>query len=133
VDSAGFGSFGFSGPVSSEGIQKPARPTTPQKLSVSGKNLRQTPERAQNLRNAEAARQKGIATAKASVKTAEKLLIDARARAKRLEAAEKKARVELQQAEKQTREAEKRFKSASVVSEKAAERARSMAEELKEA
>lgn len=133
VDPPGFGSFGFSSPGNSDVGQKPARVTAPQKLSITAKNLRQTPDRAKNLRNAEATRQKEIATAKVSVKTAEKLLVDARARAKRLEAAEKKARAELQQAEKQTREAEKRFKSASVASEKAAERARSTADEVKEA
>jgi hypothetical protein len=133
VDPPGFGSFGFSSPGNSEVSQKPARVAAPQKLSVTAKNLRQTPDRAQNLRNAEATRQKEIATAKASVKTTEKLLADARARVKRLDAAEKKARAELQQAEKQTREAEKRFKSASVASEKAAERARNTTDELEEA
>jgi hypothetical protein len=133
VDPPGFASFGFSGSANSELTHKPARATAPQKLSVAAKNLKQTPARTHDLRQAEASRQKRIVAVKASVRTAERLLIDARARTKRLEAAEKKAKVEVAQAEKQTREAEKRFKSASLASEKAARRARSMADELKEA
>lgn len=133
VDPPGFESFGFSSPGNSEVTQKPARVTVPQKLSAAAKNLGQTAARTHDRREADATRQKRIATAKVSVQTAERLLIDARARAKRLEAAEKKAKAEVAQAEKQTREAEKRFKSASVASEKAAQRARSTADELKQA
>ncbi|HEV7684869.1 MAG TPA: hypothetical protein VGO68_22355 [Pyrinomonadaceae bacterium] len=133
IDPPGFASFGFSSPGNSEQTQERARATAPQKLSVAAKNLRQPPARTRDLREAEATRQKRIAAAKVSVRSAERLLIDARTRAKRLEAAEKKAKAEKVEAEKQTREAEKRFKSASLASEKAAQRARSLADELKEA
>ncbi|HEV7745771.1 MAG TPA: hypothetical protein VGO56_12305 [Pyrinomonadaceae bacterium] len=132
VDPPGFESFGFSSPGNSSVTQKPARVTAPQELSVAAKK-QQTPARAQDLRQAEATRQKIIAAAKGSLKTAERLLSDARAKAKRLEAVEKEAKAEVAQAQRETREAEKRFKSASLASAKAAARARSIADELKAA
>lgn len=131
VDPPGFESFGFSSSGSSQGTKAPTRAAAPPKLKVAAKS-KQT-ERTHGLREADATRRKRIAAAKASVQAAERLLLDARARTTRLEAAEKKAKAEVAQAEKRAREAEKQFKSASFTAAKAAERAHRMAEQLKEA
>jgi len=57
------------------------------------------------------------------------LLIEARARAQRLEAAQKKANADAKDAEKHRRETEERFEKARLASEDAIRRARSIAAE----
>jgi hypothetical protein len=74
-----------------------------------------------------------IAAAKASLQTAKKSLTDAKARAQRLEVAQKKAYAEAKEAEKLRHEAEVRFKRVTATAEVAADRARTTADEAREA
>jgi len=77
----------------------------------------------------EQTRQAKIAAAKLSVQEAKSLLIDARARAQSLEAAQKKANADVKETEKLRREAKERFEKARVASEDAIQAARRIAAE----
>ena len=81
----------------------------------------------------EETRKAKIAAAKVSLQQAGRSLTKARARAKSLEAAQKKALADAKEAEKHRREAEERFEKARTASEDAARRARSVAVEVEEA
>jgi hypothetical protein len=85
------------------------------------------------VRRLEETRQAKIAVAKVSLQDSKRLLIDARARAQSLEAAQKKANADAKEAEKRRRDAEERLEKATTASEDAAQRAHSVAREIAEA
>jgi hypothetical protein len=133
VDPPGFESLASLIPGTTEGAQKPARVTASKKLAAAATNTRQKAKPTPDVRQLEATRQARIAAARVSLQAAKRSLIDARARAQRLQAAQKKAYARAKEAEKQRREADERFKQASAASEEAAQRARSIADEVEEA
>ncbi len=129
VDPPGFESLGsfmtsagtselraVTAPVASS--QKPGRATV---------STTQKPEPADDARQIEKkTRQANIAAAKVFLRDARTLLSEAQAKAKRLEAAQKKANAAAEDAEKQRRQGEERFEKARAASEDAARRARSI-------
>lgn len=113
---------------------------TPHKKGSSRATKSQQKSADTNARPIEDTRNAKIAGAKDSLQEAKRALAEARARARGLEAAQKKALTEARETEKQRREAEKekleaerRFEKARVVSEDAAQRAQTLAVEAKEA
>lgn len=130
VDPPGFESFASL--IPSAGITKTTkelvRPTSSQKP-----DRPPSPRRKEDSRNEtsqfEQKRQAKIAAAKVSVQEAKSLLIEARARAQSLEAAQKKANADVKEAEKHRRETEERFEKARLASEVAIRRAKSIAAE----
>jgi len=86
-----------------------------------------------DARRIEKTRQAKIATAKASLQEAKRVLVKAQARARNAEAAQKKANADAKEKEKLRREAEERLDKARAVSEDAARGAQSVAAEVDEA
>lgn len=130
VDPPGFDSFASL--IPSAGMTKmteePARATASQKSGSASSTPRKS-ESAKNTSQLEQTRQTKIAGAKVSLQEAKKLLSEARARAQKLEVAQKKASADAKAAEKNRREAEARFAKARVASEDADRRAESAAAE----
>ena len=130
VDPPGFESFASL--IPGAGITKmkeePVRITSSQK-SDRAASTRRKAESVGETSKFEQTRQAKIAAAKVSVQEAKSLLIEARARAQSLEAAQKKANAEVKEVEKLRREAEGRFEKARVASEDAIQAARSVAAE----
>ena len=132
VDPPGFESLTSLITGRTAGTQKSAQLTASQKSGAAGTNTRQKATATRNERQLEATRQVRMAAAKVSLQTAKRALTDARAKAQRLEATQKKVSAVAKEAEKQRREAEERLKRASAASEEAARHARSIADEVKE-
>ena len=86
-----------------------------------------------DVSQAEENRKAQIAEAKVSLQDAKRSLAQARARAQRLEGAQKKADGEVKRAEKLRRDAEQSLEKAKAASEDAAERARSVGVDVEEA
>jgi hypothetical protein len=103
------------------------RPVTPLQSS------RQKQATAISTHEPEETRQTGIAAAKVSLRNAEHVLKEARARARDLDAALKRAGAEAKKAEKHKLDAGERFQKASAASEAAAQSARSIAAQAQEA
>ncbi|HEV8366578.1 MAG TPA: hypothetical protein VGQ39_01385 [Pyrinomonadaceae bacterium] len=135
VDPPGFESLGSLMP--SAGVrelrEEPAQVTSSQKSGPAARSTSRKVDATADLRQLEKTRQASRAAAKVSLQDAKRVLIEARARAQRLEAAQKKANAEAKEAEKQRREAEERFERTKAVSEEADRRARSVAIEVEEA
>jgi hypothetical protein len=134
VDPPGFESLAsfIPDPATSTKSKEPVRVTTSQKLNTASANSQQKASSARDVRQLEKNHQARLTTTKLA-QTAKKALIDARAKAQRLEAAQKKADAEAMRTAKELREAEGRLKKASAVSEAAAQRAQSLEAEAKEA
>jgi hypothetical protein len=130
VDPPGFESFASL--IPGAGIPKmkeePVRVTSSQQ-SDRAANTRQKAKSTGETRQFEQARQAKIAAAKVSLQDAKSLLIEARAGAQSLEAAQKKANSDLKDAERHRRETEECFEKARVASEEASRRAQSIAAE----
>jgi hypothetical protein len=130
VDPPGFESFAslIPGAGITKTTKEPLRPTSSQKS-----DRPPSPRRKEDSRNEtsqfEQKRQAKIAAAKVSVQEAKSLLIEARARAQSLEAAQKKANADVKKTEIDRRLAEERFEKARVASEAAIGRAKSIAAE----
>ncbi|MCM3869530.1 MAG: hypothetical protein ND895_02370 [Pyrinomonadaceae bacterium] len=135
VDPPGFEAFAsfIPGAGMTEPKKEPARLKTSRKSSIAVTNTRRKVASDTDLHQLQAIRKAGIAAAKVSLQEARKELIDARARAQSLQAAQKKADAEAKETEKQSRAAEERWEKARATSEEAAERVRSVAVEAKEA
>lgn len=130
VDPPGFESLASFVP---DMTRVPPRITAAQQLNAVSTNKQQKAIRTRAVRQLEATPNARIAAAKVSLQAAKKSLITARAKAQRLETAQKKANVELKEAEKASRAAEARFKQAKAISEQAAQRVRSIADEVEQA
>ena len=130
VDPPGFESFAslIPGAGITKTTKEPLRPTSSQRS-----DRPPSPRRKEDSRNEtsqfEQKRQAKIAAAKVSVQEAKSLLIEARARAQSLEAAQKKANADVKKTEIDRRLAEERFEKARVASEAAIGRAKSIAAE----
>jgi hypothetical protein len=131
VDPPGFESFAslMAGADMTKKTEEPARLTSSQK-SDRAASTRRKAESAGETSQFEQTRQAKIATAKVSLQETKSLLIEARARAQSLEAAQKKANADVKEAEKQRRETEERFEKARLASEDAIRRARSIAAQV---
>jgi hypothetical protein len=130
VDPPGFESFASLIPGMMKMTDEPVRVTSAPKSGRAASTPRKA-EPAGKTSQLEQTRQAKIAAAKVSLQEARSLLIETRAKAQSLEAAEKKANVDAIKAEKQRRYAEERFEQARVESEAAVQRARSIAAETK--
>ncbi len=129
VDPPGFESFASL--IPGAGITKTketVRATSSQK-SGGAPSPRRKAASASEMSQFEQKRQAKIAAAKVSVQEAKSSLIEARARAQSLEAAQKKANADVKKTGTDRRLAEERFEKARVVSEAAIRRARSIAAE----
>ena len=132
VDPPGFESFASLIPAAgmTKMTEEPVRVTSSQK-SGRAPSPRRKAESASDTSKFEQTRQEKIAAAKVSLQETKSLLIEARARAQSLEAAQKKANADVKEAEKHRRETEERFEKARLASEDAIRRARSIAAEAK--
>ena len=128
VDPPGFDSLASLIPAAgmTKMTKEPVRATSSQK-SGRAPSPRRKAESASDASQSEQTRQAKIAAAKVSLQEAKSLLIEARARAQSLEAAQKKANADVKEAEKQRRETEECFEKARLASEDAIRRARSIA------
>jgi hypothetical protein len=108
------------------------RVTSSQK-SGRAESTRRKAESASDASQSEQKRQAKIAIAKVSLQEAKSLLIEARARAQSLEAAQKKAQADVRKPRSTGGETEERFEKARLASEDAIRRARSIAAESKAA
>ncbi|HSS18923.1 MAG TPA: hypothetical protein VLL54_02505 [Pyrinomonadaceae bacterium] len=133
VDPPGFESFASLIPSAGITGKQPARNAFQQKSAPVVSNTQRKTEPAAERRQLEDKRRADRAAVKASLQEAKSLLSATRTRAQSLEAAQKKANAEAKEAELQTRDAEKSFKEAKAASEAAAQLARSIALEVKEA
>jgi hypothetical protein len=135
VDPPGFEALAslIPGAGMTEPTKEPVRVTPSQKSSSAAKNTRRKVAPDDDVRQLEETRKAGIAAAKVSLQDAKRVLIEARARAQSLQAAQKKAYAEAKEAEKQSRQAEERLEKARAASEDAAQRVRSVAVEVEEA
>jgi hypothetical protein len=106
---------------------------TSQRSSGVPPNSQPKASRARDVRELEKNHQARLAASRVAQQAAKKALVNARAKAQRLEAAQKKAAAEVQRTAKELREAEGRLKKASAVSEAATQRAQSLAAEAEEA
>lgn len=113
--------------------KEPARLTPSRKFSSVPKDTPRKVALDDGVRRFEETRKAGIAAAKVSLQDARRVLIEAKARAQSLQAAQKKVDAQAKEAEKQSRQAEERWQKARVASEAAAQRVRSVAVEVKEA
>jgi len=135
VDPPGFDSLASFVPVVS-GATMPARKKEPARLIPFRKDnaVTQVPRvPSGDARQIEKARQAKIATAKAALQEARRVLARARAKVQNVEAAQKQANAGAKEKEKQRRAAEERFEKARAASEYAARRAQSSAAEVEEA
>jgi hypothetical protein len=130
VDPPGFESFAslIPGAGITKTKEEPVRVTASQK-SDRAASTRRKAESVGETSKFEQTRQAKIAAAKVSVQEAKSLLIEARAKAQSLEAAQKKANADVKETEKLRREAEERFEKARVASKDAIQAARSIAVE----
>ena len=135
VDPPGFESLASWVPGASmtERTKEPAWTTQSQESGRAATSKRRKGESAADVRQLEQTRQARIVDAKVSLQEAKGLLIEARARAQSLQAAQKKAIAEAKDAEKLRREAEERFEKARAASEEAARHAQSVAAEVGQA
>jgi DNA repair exonuclease SbcCD ATPase subunit len=134
VDPPGFESLAslISGASMTERTKEPARVTQSQESGRAATSTRRKAESAADVRQLEETRQAKIAAAKVSLQEAKGLLIEARARAQSLEAAQKKTYAEAKDAEKHRHEAEEHFEKARAASEEAARHAQSIAAEVRQ-
>jgi hypothetical protein len=130
VDPPGFDSLAslIPGAGMTKMTKEPVRVTSSQK-SGRAPSSRRKAESASDTSQFEQTRQAKIVAAKVSLQEAKSLLIEARAKAQSLEAAQKKANADVKEAEKHRRETEERFEKARLASEDAIRRARSIAAE----
>ena len=130
VDPPGFESLAslIPGTGMTKMTEGPVRVTSSQK-SGRAPSPRRKAESASDTSQFEQTRQAKIAAAKVSLQEAKSLLIEVRARAQSLEAAQKKANADVKEAEKHRRETEERFEKARLASEGAIRGARSIAAE----
>ncbi len=143
VDPPGFESLVslMTGAVPPKSNTLPTRVAPSQKSAVTKVSQRAAPSaNEQKKRQLEEARGVRIAAAKLSLQDAKRSLTEARAKAQRLEAAQKKAHAEVKrtdaeakQAGRQLREAEERFKRSRAAAEDAAERSDRITSEATEA
>jgi len=135
VDPPGFESLAslIPGTSMTERTKEPARVTQSQESGRAATSRRRKAESAADVRQLEETRQARIAAAKVSLQETRGLLIQARARAQSLEAAQKKAYAEAKDAQKLRREAEERFGKARAASEDAARHAQSIAAKVEQA
>jgi len=133
VDPPGFESLASLMPGASRMQKEPARVTKSQETGHAATSTRRKAESTADVRQLKETRQARIAAAKVSVQEAKGLLIEVRARAQSLEAAQKKAYADAKDAAKERREAEERFEKARAASEEAARHAQSRAAEVKQA
>ena len=135
VDPPGFESFGSSIPSAgiSQVTDKPSRSTSSLKSSSATANTRKKVIPEDHARQLEETRKAKIAAARISLQDAKRSLTEARATAKSLEAAQKKALTHAKEAEKNRRDAEERLEKAKAAAEEAARRGRSLAVEVEEA
>jgi hypothetical protein len=138
VDPPGFESLASFTPdaVITKATREPRRfapSQKPQKSGTAAKNTLRKVAPDTQVHQLEERRKAGIAAAKGSLQDAKRVLIEARARAKSLQAAQKKAFAEAKEAEKQSRAAEERWKKTRAAAEEAAQRMRSVAAQVEEA
>ena len=128
VDPPGFDSFAslIPGAGITKMTEEPVRVASSQK-SGRAPVPRRKAESASDTDHHEQTRQARIAAAKVSLQEARSLLSEERARAQRLEAAQKKANADVKEAGKHRRETEERFEKARLASEDAIRRGRSIA------
>jgi hypothetical protein len=133
VDPPGFDSLAssFSGVTMPARTKEPAR-VIPFRKDTAATNAPRNAVPSGEARQIEKARQAEIATAKASLQEARRVLVKVQARARNAEAAQKKANADAKEKEKLRREAEERFEKARAASEAAARRAQSVAAEVEE-
>ena len=130
VDPPGFETLASFVPSAASTRQLVALPRKPERVAAP---VKAKPDSASDARQLKEARQARIAAAKLALQEAKDLLAEARARAKILEAAQKKSHLDAREAEKQREEAEERFQEAKAAAKYAAEHARKVAAEAEEA
>jgi hypothetical protein len=135
VDPPGFESLASLIPSAgmTERTKEPPRVSQARESGRAATSARRKAESAGEVRQLEDTRQARVAAAKVSLQEAKDLLIEARARAQSLEAAQKKAYAEAKDAEKHRREAEERLEKARASSEEATRHAQRVAAEVKQA
>ena len=135
VDPPGFESLGswIPGAGMTKRAEEPARVTYSQKSVGAVTNTRRKAAPDGEVRQLEETRQARIAAAKVPLQDAKRVLIGARARAQKAQAAQKKADADAKEAEKHRRAAEQRFEKARAAAEDAARRARTVTAEVEEA
>jgi hypothetical protein len=135
VDPPGFESLAslLPGAGMTERTKEPPRVSQARESGRAATSARRKAESAGEVRQLEDTRQARVAAAKVSLQEAKDLLIEARARAQSLEAAQKKAYAEAKDAEKHRREAEERLEKARASSEEATRHAQRVAAEVKQA
>ena len=134
LDPPGFESLApFIRVVPTQRTKGSARTSLANKSDSAATRTRQTSATIKKARRVEETRQTKSAAAKALLQTARRSLVDARAKAHSLSAAQKKADAEVRNADKEKREAEQRFKAASAAFTEAAVRAQNIAREAERA
>jgi len=135
VDPPGFDSLApfIQGASLTERTKEPARVTQSWELGRAAMSTQRKAESAADARQHKETRQAKVAAAKVSLQEAKGLLTEARTRAQSLEAAQKKAHLEVKDAEKQRREAEELLEEARAASKEAARREKSVAAEVEQA
>jgi DNA repair exonuclease SbcCD ATPase subunit len=134
VDPPGFDSLAsmFAGAVTTRAIKEQKQPAAEQKSISAASSTRPKATPARDAHQEEMRRAR-IAAAKITLQSAKRALTDARVRAQRIDAVQKKVSAEAKEAEKRRREAEAQLKKLKAAWEAAAERAQSITAEAREA